>query len=377
MNVLLTCAGRSNALVHYFQEALGNRGLAIACDASDSAPALAAAREKILVPSLDHPGYFDVLVSICRERRVRLIISVNDLEIVGLARHASSFHDVGTIPVVPSPEIVATCHDKWAAFRWLRAHGLQTPKTYASLADARAAIARGVLRFPLMVKPRWGSRSIGIEVVENQRELDLAIEWGKIQILRTILAKTIRADPDNAFIIQERIEGQEYGIDVVNNLKGQYAATFARRKLAIRGGNTDRAVSVIEPRLEDLGRALGQYLAHPGSVDCDVMVTDKGCFVLDMNPRFGGGYPFSHQAGANLPAALIAWADGREPDPAWLRSVPGVLSSRYDSMMMVDPAFPEGAAAGGRASSQTGQTGLDTGDRTIRDVSLAMGILDE
>ncbi|MEO8100566.1 MAG: ATP-grasp domain-containing protein [Acidobacteriota bacterium] len=370
MNVLLTCAGRSNSLVRYFQEALGDRGLAIACDVSDSAPALAEAHEKILVPSLDRPDYFDILVSICRERRVRLVVSVNDLEIIGLARHAPRFHDVGTIPIVASPAIVATCHDKWAAFRWLRAHGLQTPETYASLADARTAIALGTLRFPVMIKPRWGSRSIGIQVVENQRELELALEWGKIQISRTILAKLSQADPDNAFLIQERIQGQEYGIDVVNNLKGQYAATLARRKLAIRGGNTDRAVSVIEPRLEHLGRSLGQHLAHPGSVDCDVMVTDDGCFVLDMNPRFGGGYPFSHKAGANIPAALIAWADGVEPDPAWLSSVPGVLSSRYDSLMMVDRALPVGAA-GGRASIETGR---DASDETIRDVSLTLGL---
>jgi carbamoyl-phosphate synthase large subunit len=351
--------------------------VAIACDASDNAPALAAAQEEILVPSVDHPDYFDVLLSICRERHVRLIVSVNDLEIMGLARRASSFHDAGTIPIVASPEIVATCHDKWAAFRWLRAHGLQTPETYASLADARTAIARGVLRFPLMIKPRWGSRSIGIEVVENERELELALEWGKIQIHRTILAKMSQADPDNAFVIQECIEGQEYGIDVVNDLKGQYAATLARRKLAMRGGNTDRAVSVIEPRLEDLGKALGRHLAHPGSVDCDVMVTDKGCFVLDINPRFGGGYPFSHQAGANLPAALIAWADGEEPDPSWLRSVPGVLSSRYDGLMMVDRAFPVGAASG-QPSIQNG-SGPDTDVLTkqFREVSLAVGAVDD
>jgi hypothetical protein len=77
-------------------------------------------------------------------------------------------------------------------------------------------------------------------------------------------------------------------------------------------------------------------LGHIGSVDCDVMVTDEDCFVLDINPRLGGGYPFSHMAGANLPAALIAWAEGAEPDPAWLRCQPGVLSSMYDGVMAMD-----------------------------------------
>jgi carbamoyl-phosphate synthase large subunit len=335
MNVLLTGAGRRSYLVHFFQEALGQRGGVIACDASASAPALVRADEQMVVPAMDHPDYFDVLLSICREKRVRLIVSGNDLELAGLARHAPRFRDVGAIPLVASPEVVATCLDKWAAFRWLRARGLSTPKTYLTLADAKVAIARGALQFPVLIKPRWGTSSIGVELVESEHELGLAHQWGKILIRRTILAKLNQAAPEHAFVIQERIDGQEYGMDVVNDLKGNYVATLARRKLAMRAGNTDRAISVAEPRLDRLGKILGQRLGHIGSIDCDVMVTDKDCFVLDINPRLGGGYPFSHTAGANLPAALIAWAEGAEPDPAWLRCKPGVLSSKYDAMIVM------------------------------------------
>jgi carbamoyl-phosphate synthase large subunit len=340
MNVLLTCAGRTLSLVHFFQEALGRRGRAIPCDVSGIAPALAAAEHKVVVPPLDSPEYYDVLLSICREQGVRLIVSVNDLELGGLAWNAPRFLEEGTIPVVASPEVIATCHDKWAAFRWLRTCGIPTPETYLTLADARLAISNGTLHFPLLVKPRWGSRSIGIELVESERELELALEWGKIQIRRTILAKLNQQDPAHAFIIQEHIDGQEYGIDVVNDLNGNHVATFARRKLAMRGGSTDRAISVAEPRLERLGKSLGERLTHLGNCDCDVMATDRGCFVVDMNPRFGGGYPFSHLAGANLPAALIAWAGGTDPDPKWLQCQPGVLSSRYEGVMVVEREVP-------------------------------------
>jgi len=61
-----------------------------------------------------------------------------------------------------------------------------------------------VIRFPLLLKPRWGTSSIGIETVENEHELRLAREWGRIQLGRTILTSMSQADPDNCFVIQER-----------------------------------------------------------------------------------------------------------------------------------------------------------------------------
>jgi carbamoyl-phosphate synthase large subunit len=289
---------------------------------------------------MDHPEYFETLLAICKDRAVRLLFSSNDIELNGLAEHVARFRAVGTIPVVASPQAIAICQDKWATFHWLRACGLDTPDTYRSLADARAALAQGLLAFPLLTKPRFGTSSIGVEVVENDRELALAHEWVQIQLGRTILAKRIQADPENSLLIQQHVAGLEYGMDIVNDLNGRHACTLARRKLIMRAGNTDRAVTVSDPTLERIGAVIGQKLAHLGSLDCDVIRTERGCHVLDLNPRFGGGYPFSHLAGANLPAALIAWANGVEPDPSWLRTAPGILSAKYDGVAIVEPDAP-------------------------------------
>jgi len=60
-------------------------------------------------------------------------------------------------------------------------------------------------------------------------------------------------------------------------------------------------------------------------MDADFFVTENNdIFLLEMNPRFGGGYPFSHEAGANVPAALIAWAIGNKLSPDWLKIKPKV-----------------------------------------------------
>jgi carbamoyl-phosphate synthase large subunit len=131
-------------------------------------------------------------------------------------------------------------------------------------------------------------------------------------------------------------------LDVVNDLDGEHSCTLVRRKLSMRAGETDRAVTVKDSRLEELGEIIGRNLRHVGVLDCDAIVTADGCYVLDMNPRFGGGYPFSHLAGANLPAALIAWASGEQPDPDWLRVAPDVLASKCDGLVRVPrPATPD------------------------------------
>ena len=100
-------------------------------------------------------------------------------------------------------------------------------------------------------------------------------------------------------------------------------------------------MTVEDQRLERLGEIIGRRLRHVGSLDCDLMMTESGPQVIDLNPRIGGGYPFSHLAGANLPAALIAWANGEEADPAWFKPQPGVVASRCD---LVSSSMPPNCA---------------------------------
>jgi carbamoyl-phosphate synthase large subunit len=335
MNVMLTCAGRRHYLVQFFREALGNQGKVFAGDATLEAPALQAADESFLLPPIKHSDYFDKLLNICQQKQVRLIIPLNDLELPYLARQRDRFLEIGTIPVVSSPEVIDICFDKFATFQFLQNLGISAPKTYLSLDEARQAIAQGEITFPLVVKPRWGSASIGIEYPEDDEELELAYRFVKKLLGRSFLAEVSSSDPERCILIQERLTGQEHGLDIINNLDGAYITTFVKRKLTMRGGETDRAVTIENAEIQQLGEKIGQKLGHIGNLDCDVMVGPKGFSVLELNPRFGGGYPFSQMAGANIPAALIAWANGTQPDESWLRVEANIKSSKCDRLVTI------------------------------------------
>ncbi|MCO7193197.1 ATP-grasp domain-containing protein [Pseudonocardia sp. McavD-2-B] len=351
MNVLLTCAGRRHYLVEYFRAALTGIGAVVATDVDAAAPAMQAADRAVVVPPVADPGYVEHLVAVCREHEIGLLLSLNDLELPVLAPHRARFAEAGTRAVLPPPDVVDICADKWRTFGWLTAHGIPTARTVLTVDDARAGLDAGLLDFPLVVKPRWGTASIGIEVVADLDELMLAHRLAGIRVGRSALAGA--GPPEHTIVVQQMLPGHEHGMDVVNDLDGRVATVLARRKLTMRGGETDRAVTVARPELEELGTRLGRALGHIGNLDVDVFVDDDGhAAVLELNARFGGGYPFSHHAGADVPAALLAWASGRSPDPRWLTAVAGVRSAKYDRL--VGPAAIEvpdgrrpGAPAGG------------------------------
>ena len=55
-------------------------------------------------------------------------------------------------------------------------------------------------------------------------------------------------------------------------------------------------------------------MGHIGNLDVDLFITEHKIYLLEMNARLGGGYPFSHLAGIHFPKALIKWAEGEQAD---------------------------------------------------------------
>ena len=121
----------------------------------------------------------------------------------------------------------------------------------------------------------------------------------------------------------------------MNDFNKNHRGVSVKQKLSMRAGETDKAITVDNAKLREIGSIIGNGLKHIGNLDCDVLERDGEYYVLELNPRFGGGYPFSHEAGVNIPKAIVAWSQGKDvPDSEFVPEY-GKKFSKCDILLNV------------------------------------------
>lgn len=217
--------------------------------------------------------------------------------------------------VVSDEKIITLCNDKWETFCFLRNHGINVPSTFINITEAKKAIETGKLKYPIIIKPRWGMGSIGIFEAENEEELALFYKKTMKKIFSSYLKFESKKTEKESVIFQEKIDGFEYGLDILNDFNGKYAGSVAKKKINMRAGETDIAEIVQIPYLETLAKDLSNTVKHIGNLDVDVFSLPSGEYcVLELNCRFGGQYPFSHLSGVDFPKQIINWLEGNKND---------------------------------------------------------------
>ena len=178
---------------------------------------------------------------------------------------------------------------------FLEGNGFELPKTYENLTSFEKALSAGDISLPVILKPIYGSGSESTYRLSN------------IDEIRSLFHK--------GMIIQQFIDGQEYGVDTFNNLEGKPIRCVVKRKISMRSGETDKAESIKNDKIRNLMISLAEKLGHICNLDSDVIVKDGHMYVIDLNPRFGGGYPATHEAGVNLLQLVVDMAVGKVIQP--------------------------------------------------------------
>lgn len=277
MNILILSCGTRNKVVQYFKKAFAGVGDVVATDMSPYAPALYDADRHCIVPRMTAPGYIDVILDICRKEKIRGVLSLIDPELSLLAKHRQDFAALGCTVIGSDYERCERSLDKMQMYQWLTEHGYRCAKSYA---DRESFFAEET--YPVFVKPVRGSASIAIQKANDRETVEFLLDHGE------------------NMMIQQFLNGQEIGADVyIDLISGEVVSIFTKKKLLMRAGETDKAVSFKDEKLFALIEKFALESGFSGQIDIDIFEIDGEYYISEVNPRFGGGYPHAFECGVD------------------------------------------------------------------------------
>lgn len=315
MNILLTSVGRRVELLKAFRQSMYRSKIAgkiITADLKSSAPASFLADTAELVPRIDDPHYIDRLLDICDQHQIDLLIPLIDTELNLLSLHEQKFRDRGVTVLISSAAVNDICYGKDKTGLFFKTIGVRTPKIY-QLEEVTD------LDFPVIIKPNTGSASVGVYRIKNRTELNFFVNYVEDAI------------------IQELIDGDEYTIDMLVDFKGKAISIVPRLRLEARAGESSKGTTVKNPALIAAAKHVVESL--PGAIGCitvQCFLQPNGEIVfIEINPRFGGGYPLAYRAGADFPLWLFQLCAGEYPQVAIDEWEDGLSMYRYDDAIFV------------------------------------------
>ena len=292
-NVLIPNVGRRGYLVRYLKQIPGFVGKVYVSDCDPTASGLYGCSDGAYIlprPKDNEDIYIRKLLELCSTLKINVVIPVIDPEIYILSKYRDVFRKIGIFLSVSSRTVLDICYNKEKMNKFLKENGFRFPKTFHSIEDFETGIQEHETIFPVIIKPIYGSGSESTYKASDITQTKSLFREG--------------------MIIQEFISGSEYGIDVFNDIFGQPIRCVVKKKLSMRGGETDKSVTIKDNRIQTLAIDLGGKLKHICNLDIDVLEYNGAIYVIDLNPRFGGGYPATHEAGVNLLEQLLLLANG-------------------------------------------------------------------
>lgn len=285
-NILITSIGKRVALVRHFKETLVRffpDGKVFATDMNPQmAPAAYVSDQCFKVPRVSDAAYPDLLLKLCVDHGIGMVIPTIDTELSILAEIKEEFARQGIWVIVPDSSFVSVCRDKRKTGVFFEEHRILVPKL----------IDKHHPEYPMFAKPYDGSLSANLHYIKNAAEL----------------TPEILNDPK--LIFMEYVDKgiyREYTVDLYYGRDCQLKCVVPRERIEIRAGEINKGRTVKNQLVSFLKERLGYIEGCTGCICVQLFFHPESFRVIgiEINPRFGGGYPLSYMAGANYPSYLI------------------------------------------------------------------------
>ncbi|WP_308991969.1 ATP-grasp domain-containing protein [Mariniflexile litorale] len=286
MNILITSAGRRVSLVKAFQKELKtlipegkvmttdfNISLSSACRVSDGA---------FQLPLVTDSDYLNLLINVCLQNNIKLIIPTIDTELLLLAQNKQLLIKNGITPIVASHDFINICRDKRQMSSFFIENNIKVAKEYSKYD----------YKLPLFIKPFNGSRSVDTFIINSHEDLtEYHFKNENLMFLEYL----------------DHSKYEEFTCDLYYDKNHYLKSVVPRQRIEVRDGEVNKGITkrnvlvdYIKEHLSYIDGAIGcltaQFFKH--------LSKDK-IYGIEINARFGGGFPLAYAAGANYPKWII------------------------------------------------------------------------
>lgn len=285
-NIIITSAGQRVSLVKDFQETLRRffpDGKVYTTDMNPKmAPAAYVSDGCFEVPRCTSEDYIEALLTICLGNGIGLIVPTIDTELAILSANKDVFIKQGICVSVSDYDFVMMCRDKRNTGAFFERNGIRVPKPIDKFHPT----------FPLFAKPYDGSLSTNLHYIKTAEEL----------------TDEIMNDPKLLFMewIDKEIY-KEYTVDMYYGRDNRVKCIVPRERIKIRAGEINKGMTEKNPLTSYLFERLETIKGCVGCICIQLFLNPQTDDVvgIEINPRFGGGYPQTYAAGGNYPEYLI------------------------------------------------------------------------
>ncbi len=281
MNILITSAGKRVSLIKSFKNELGkisSKGIVFASDAYPEKSAACNFSEKSFkTPLINEENFISSLLENCIKKNIKLLVPTIDTELYLLSKNKEKFLDSGIRIVISSSNLIKKLQNKRLTNAFFEDKNICTAKIYN----------KDAYRFPIYIKPISGSRSINNYLIYNE---------GEIQ------RKFLEDDSLIFFEYIDQNENDEYTCDLYYGKDSRLKCVVPRKRIEVRDGEVEKGITKKNNLVEFISKRLNHIDGARGCLTSQFFLNKKTDKIIgiEINPRFGGGYPLTYASGANF-----------------------------------------------------------------------------
>ena len=305
VSILFLGGAKRVAMARMFKAAAAKRKLQCRIVAYELSCHSAIASEGIVVEGLkwSDPMLYNDIARIIDEYKIDIMLPFVDPAVGVTAEYVTRYGNV-FVPVSPK-NLAEKMFDKIASADFFESLSIPIPPTWRHGSP---------LLGHMIAKPRFGSASKGIELIDSLRDL-----------------YRINGLGDGKYLIQQRFDNRmEYTVDCYADITdGHIAAISPRIRGEVSGGEVVRTTTIADGKIEELVKHTLTKTGLRGAVTVQILhdLDSDRLMIMEINPRLGGGAVASVHAGVDLPGLIIDNAAGSEL--AYLHPKAGVETVRY------------------------------------------------